>query len=109
MKTRGKTHLILALITIPFVMASCSTLAERQAKPAGNPPVITHSFASKEVSHGDPWKIYLEAGDPDGDMQRFVYTISRTGAGYRKIKYISIKETNGARLLGYLHKVNGLT
>lgn len=101
MKTPGKIVLIFTLMALPFVMVRCTTLAERQTKLGGSPTLITHSFASKEVSHGDPWKVYLEANDPDGDMQNFVYTISRAGTGHR-VKYMRIKKGERARLLGYL-------
>jgi hypothetical protein len=89
MKTLERIVLILSLMTLPFVMAFCTTLAERRPQPGGSPPVITASSASKEVSHGDAWKIYLEANDPDGDMQNFVYTISRAGRGHR-VKYMRV-------------------
>jgi hypothetical protein len=102
MKIFVKVVSTLTLITIPFLMAFCTTLGERETQPIGSPPVITASFASKEVSHGDNWKIYLEANDPDGDMQRFVYSISRAESGYRSKRLMSIKEPNQARLLGYL-------
>lgn len=102
MKIFVKVVSTLTLITIPFLMAFCTTLGERGTQPTGSPPVITASFASKQVSHGDIWKIYFEANDPDGDMQRVVYTISRAGSGYGSKRLMRIKEPNQARLLGYL-------
>lgn len=103
MKTLERIVLILSLMTLPFVMAFCTTLAERRPQPGGSPPVITASSASKEVSHGDAWKIYLEANDPDGDMWKFTYTFSGTGVkGGHRINYVPIREGYRARLLGYL-------
>jgi hypothetical protein len=103
MKIFVKVVSTLTLITIPFLMASCTTLGERETQPIGSPPVITASFASKDVSHGDTWRIYLEANDPDGDMWRFTYTFSSSGGGggYRA-NNVLIREGNRARLLGYL-------
>ena len=101
MKIRGKLLPLLTIIVLPLLMVCCTTLAERQTELRGSPPVITNSFASKEVCHGDVWKVYLEAHDPDGDMQRFVYTITRAGAAYH-VNYVSIKKADQGRLLGYL-------
>ncbi len=79
MKAIVKIALILSLMALLFVMVGCTSLAERQTEPAGSPPVITHSFAAEKLSHGDIWKVYLEANDPDGDMRRIVYSISKGG------------------------------
>lgn len=89
------------LMAIPLVLACCTTLAEKGTQPVGSPPVITHSFASKEVSHGDTWRIYLEANDPDGDMKYFVYSISTSGRGGRG-QYVRVGKDNRAKILGYL-------
>lgn len=103
MKKFERIVLILSLMTLPLVMAFCTTLAERGPQPGGNPPIITASSASKEVSHGDTWKIYLEANDPDGDMWKFTYTLNDMGVkGGHRVNYVGIREGNRARLLGYL-------
>jgi hypothetical protein len=92
---------VIFILALSFVMASCTTVAERDTKPRGSPPVITNSFAATEVSHGDKWKIYVEASDPDGDMRRFVYTISLGGAG-RGVYYVPIRKAYRERMLEYL-------
>ncbi len=79
MKAIVKIVLILTLMALLFVMVRCTSMAERQTEPAGSPPVITHSFAAEKLSHGDIWKIYVKANDPDGDMRRIVYSISKGG------------------------------
>ena len=89
------------ILILSVVITSCATVAERGMKPQGSPPVITHSFAAREVSHGDKWKVYLEANDTDGDMRYFVYTISDDGAGHG-VHYIPIGKGNRERMLGYL-------
>jgi hypothetical protein len=101
MKAIGRIVLILALMALLFVMVRCTTLAERQAEPAGSPPVVTHSFAVEKLSHGDTWKIYLEAEDPDGDMRTIKYSIGK-GGYIHSFKSFVIKKGNRARLLGYL-------
>lgn len=101
MRTLEKIVLILSLMTLPFVMVRCTTLAERQTKPTGSPPVITHSFASEKLSHNEKWKIYLEANDPDGDMRKIVAVVNRGHRGSR-FNYVGIKTGNRAKLFGYL-------
>ena len=99
MNTSVRVSLI--LMTLPLVLARCTTLAERGPQSGGSPPVITHSFATKEVSHGDTWRIYVEANDPDGDMRYFAYTISTSGRGGRG-DYVYIRKSDRAEMLGYL-------
>ena len=33
-------------------------------------PVITEAFASKQVSSGETWRVYINASDVDGDMDQ---------------------------------------
>ena len=101
MKTFVKALLIPVLMALSLVMVCCTTSPERGDQPVGSPPVITHSFASKEVSHGDIWRIYVEANDPDGDMRYFAYTIRTSGRG-RRGDYVRIKKGDRATMLGYL-------
>jgi hypothetical protein len=99
MKTLVIGVLVLA-VSLPGV-AYPGTLAEWFTKPGGSPPVIIHSFASEKLSHGDTWRIYLEAKDPDGDMREIVYTVGGAWAGGR-VNYIRIKKGKRADLVGYL-------
>ena len=92
---------VIFILTLSFVITSCATVTERGTKPRGSPPAITNSFAATEVSHGDKWKIYVEASDPDGDMRRFVYKIGGGGSG-RGVYYVPIRKADRERMLGYL-------
>lgn len=101
MRTLVHVVLMLSLMTLPFMMNCCTTTAERREQPGGSPPVITNSFASEKLSHGDIWRIYVEAHDPDGDMRYFAYTLRSTGFG-RRVDYVQIRKVDRAKLLGYL-------
>ncbi len=101
MKILKDLLLIPTLVTLSLGMACCTTVGARGTEPAGSPPVITSSFASEKVSHGDVWKIYLEAHDPDGDMRYFAYTIRNTGFG-RRGDYVRIRKDDRARLSGFI-------
>lgn len=100
MKTFVKVVPILVIIGLSFRVAHSKSLAESLMKPGGNPPVITHSFASEKLSHGDIWRIYLEAEDPDGDMRTMVYNIE--GGPKHHLKSLVIKKGDREKLLGYL-------
>jgi hypothetical protein len=66
-------------------------------------PVITQSFAAKEVRPGDTWKVYLNAHDPDGDMKQIVCEIEQPGVGVYSVAYIRIKEDERRELGGYIY------
>jgi len=68
----------------------------------GSPPVITHWFASERINHGDIWKIYLEANDPDGDMRHFVCAVDQVGYGPYSSEYVVIRKEHRKKLKGYL-------
>ena len=101
MKILKKFVLIPTIVTLSLGMACCTTVGERGTEPAGSPPVITSSFASEKVSHGDIWKIYLEANDPDGDMGYFAYSIKNSDFGGR-FEYVRIRKGDRARLAGFI-------
>jgi hypothetical protein len=66
-------------------------------------PVITQSFASKEIRPGDTWLVYLNAHDPDGDMKQIVCEIEQPGVGVYPVSYTRIKEENRKELSGYIY------
>ncbi len=66
-------------------------------------PVITDSFASKELMPGDTWKVYLKASDPDGDMDYVISEIYQPGVGDYPISFTRIREGNGRELNGYVY------
>jgi hypothetical protein len=107
MKPMKKVFLFPVFIAIPLAMVCCTTMGERGTEPVGSPPVITHSFASKELSHGDTWKIYVEAHDSDGDMRHFVCVFKQVGYGYYSPDYVMIKKHHREKMKGYLTFYSG--
>jgi predicted small secreted protein len=107
MKTFVKALLIPLLIPLPFVLTCCTTMGGSGTQAGGSPPVITNSFASKELSPGDIWKIYVEAHDPDGDMRQFVCVIKQVGYGEYSADYVVIKEPHREKMKGYLRFFSG--
>jgi len=70
-------------------------------------PLITQSFASTSLGAGDPWKVYLKASDPDGDMKYIVCTIDQPGIGTYPASFTRIKEENRQELSGYIYLNTG--
>lgn len=103
MKKTAALVLIAVLVGLSFELGYPKSLAEWLVKPGGSAPVITGSFASEKLSHGDIWRIYLQAKDPDGDMLRFVCVFDQAGYGPYSSAYVPIKKRNRTELMGYLY------
>jgi hypothetical protein len=73
-----------------------------QSKPGSKAPIITYSFAIEKGYYGYIWKIYIEAEDMDGDMQKIVSTVHQPGWGNYFPDTILIKPQNRNHLKGYL-------
>jgi hypothetical protein len=99
--------LVPALMILSLAVNCCTATPERKAQPGGGPPVITNSFAAKEISQGDIWKIYLEAHDPDGDMRQFVCTLDQLGYGPYSSEYVMVKKEHREKMKGYLTWFSG--
>ncbi len=91
-----------ALLALPVREGYSESLGEWLIKPGGSPPVITHWFAADELHHGDIWKIYVEANDPDGDMLRFVCAFNQAGYGPYSAAYVVVKKQHRGKMKGYL-------
>ena len=102
MKNVVRFSLFIAPMAITLVIVSCATVAERKGEPVGKPPFITDSFSATEVSHGDSWKVYVKASDPDGDMRYLVYSIRVSGQGGHTNR-LGVRKGDRAELLGYLN------
>jgi hypothetical protein len=66
-------------------------------------PVITQSFASKEVSPGDTWKVYLNVSDPDGGLKNIFAVVDQVGVGPYPLSIIRIRGENQKELSGYIY------
>jgi hypothetical protein len=73
-----------------------------QPKPGTHPPVIKNSFAVDKGQYGYIWKIYIEAEDPDGDMQSIVCTVDQVGYGHYPSDWIYLKPQYRKNFKGYI-------
>jgi hypothetical protein len=78
-------------------------IEEKEKSVGKSPPVIEKSFASNQLRPGDPWKIYLLASDPDGDMETIIAVVEQPGLGAYPTSKIKIKGENRKELSGYIY------
>jgi hypothetical protein len=97
---------MISVLALFFLVGGCAAFAPlevKEEKYGKSIPVITQSFASKEMKLGDTWKVYLKASDPDGDMNNIYATIEQPGIGTYPISITRIKEGGGKELSGYVY------
>jgi hypothetical protein len=84
-----------------FLEDKASTrVQQRPADPKS--PVITRAFAVDKGHYGYIWKIYVEAEDPDGDMDRIAVVVEQTGYGHYPTEWIFLRPQFREHLIGYL-------
>jgi len=95
---------ILFMGALLMALFSACVGAGRVASTSGTqPPVITRSYASAQGAYGQPWKIYIEAEDPDGDMFTITSELQQEGVRYQKpVDTIFVKKRDQKYLKGYL-------
>ena len=98
-----KNRIVAAMVGL-LLTVGCATMMsfeEREKTYGKEAPVITETYASKQMNPGDTWKIYVKASDPGGDMQSIVATIHMVGSGTHPVSYTRIKDGNRKELSGY--------
>lgn len=96
----------LAIFVLLLLAVGCVVLGgleEREKRYGKEVPVISESFASKQLRPGDTWNVYLKASDPDGDMKNIVCTIDQPGRGTYPVSFTKIREENRKELSGYIY------
>jgi hypothetical protein len=98
-------QMLLGLVTLG-VLLGCGTSPQFYGWPpqsgTGPSPVIEGYYASKTVSAGDTWKIFLRAKDPEGDMLYIACMVSETGYGPVNSVEIPLTGKDRAEFSGYL-------
>ena len=88
-----------------LLTVGCATMMsfeEREKLYGKEAPVITETYASKQMNPGDTWKVYLKASDPDGDMESIVATVQMVGSGTHPVSFTRIRDGNRRELSGYV-------
>jgi hypothetical protein len=73
-----------------------------EAPPRPDAPVITNAYAINKGIYGTILKIYLEADDPAGEMDRIAVTVDQTGYGHYPTDFIYLKPEYRNHFKGYI-------
>jgi|GEM_PF-1155147 hypothetical protein len=82
--------------------ATTTAVKEQKSKLETKPPIITNSFAVEKGPYGYIWKIYIEAEDPDGDMERIASIVEEPGFGRYFTDWIVLKPQYRKHFKGYI-------
>jgi len=66
-------------------------------------PVIGESFAAKETSPYETWKIYLKASDPEGEMRSIFAVVEQAGVGPYSLSITRLKGGTEKEFSGYVY------
>jgi len=100
-------RIFLVGLAVTFVITGCSGITmsvEKKEEVYGKePPMITESFASKEMRPGDTWKVYLKAFDPGADMDYILATVFQVGKKVYPVSFIKVRRDNRRDINGYIY------
>ena len=92
-----------------FVVFAFLFLAIRVAALAGSEvtekeiPIVSQSFAAKEIRPGEAWKVYLNISHPNGEMTNIFAVVNQPGVGQYPMSIIRVKAENRKELSGYIY------
>jgi hypothetical protein len=72
------------------------------SEPETKGPVITNSYAEDSGPYGKVWKIYIEAGDANADMNYVAVVVDQPGVGRYPTDYIQLDPQHRNHLKGFL-------
>jgi len=94
-------------LIITFALTGCSgimmSMEKKEEVYGKEPPMITESFASKEMRPGDTWKVYLKASDPGADMDYILATVFQVGKKVYPVSFIKVQGENSKEINGYIY------
>ena len=96
-----KGKLLAAVFVFLCLAMGCATLESPKGEGKAT-PVITQSFASKEVRLGETWKIYLNASDPNGEIIKISAIVDQPEQIYPE-SITKVSKENGKGFSGYLY------
>jgi hypothetical protein len=98
MKQKNKAAVfILLCLAVAYAAPALAQTADK----AG--PLISRSFAAKEISPQQTWKIYLKAASPNIPMKNILAEVDQPGMGPYPLTIIRIHKDNQKELSGYIY------
>jgi hypothetical protein len=89
------------LVAIGILLAGFLSLVPGYLQ-ASEGPVISNSFAVKELVPGYTWKIYIKAKSPEAKMKYIYAHVDQAGGMGYPISLIRIREENQGEISGYV-------
>lgn len=100
------TRLLLTLSMTGLLVWSCAprmTPAQLEEKYGPHSPVVVKYGASEKVTAGQPWRFFLAARDPDGDMDRIRFEIKQPGKGIYPVHWKKLAPDMAKIFSGYFY------
>jgi hypothetical protein len=95
--------MVLPLLLIGLMVSGCSQGMMATQAGGGSPPVIKSFFVPSEKGmYRDPIYVFLEAEDPDADMQRIAVQVTQVGYGFYPTSWTFLKPKYQKQFVGYL-------
>ena len=66
-------------------------------------PIIVDSFAAREISPYETWKIYLKGSDQDGNMRGIYAVVEQPGTGPYPLSITRLTQENEKEFSGYVY------
>ena len=92
------------LFLVPLLLAErCEepSLADKEKLFGPNTPRVIEAFAQENMRYLEPWRIFINAEDADGDMARIDAVVQLSGASPQFVS-LRLKERFRRRAAGYL-------
>ena len=102
-KMNKKVVPIFVILFLAMGLSALMAAEVREGVDVKGVPLITQSFASKEIRPGETWKIYLNVSSPEADMKYIFAVIYQAGAGAYPVSIIRIQGDNQKELSGYIY------
>ena len=97
----NKKLMISALLFI--LLLGGLTLGSASGQDKTGKPIIQDSFAAKEISPYETWKVYLKASDPDGNMTNIFAVVEQPGIGPYPLSITRLKAEYQKEFSGYVY------
>jgi len=93
---------LFATFAFLFLAIRVATLAGSEVSEKGI-PIISQSFASKEIRPGEAWKVYFNVSNPNSEMTNIFAVVNQPGVGQYPMTIIKVKTENRKELSGYIY------
>jgi hypothetical protein len=99
-------RLLLTLSMTGLLVLSCAprmTRDQLEKKYGPHSPVVVKYGASEKVAAGQPWRVFVAARDPDGDMAQIRFEIKQPGKGLYPVHWKKLAPDMAKIFSGYFY------